>query len=180
MSDRGDEPPPVVGTAETFDRALGCRLGVAFSRSFTADDAVGSMKDARLPDEARESPDADIASTLAREGLRARVVSAERSRASRPRTRRQKNKRLRPALRFGCRASEVGARLRARRSPGERDEPRRGVACTRHRAVWAEASRVGAAGARVRSAAVRGWGTGTRGYARARGRGAARRRPVIF
>ena len=66
LSDRGDEPPPVVGTAETFDRALGCRPGVAFSRSFTADDAVGSMKDARLPDEARESPDADIASTLAR------------------------------------------------------------------------------------------------------------------
>ena len=76
LSDRGDEPPPVVGTAETFDRALGCRLGVAFSRSFTADDAVGSAKDARLPDEARESPDADIASTLARGGPRARVVSA--------------------------------------------------------------------------------------------------------
>jgi hypothetical protein len=68
LSDRGDEPPPVVGTAEAFDRALGCRLGVAFSRSFTADDAVGSMKDARLPDEARESPDADIASTFARGG----------------------------------------------------------------------------------------------------------------
>ena len=74
----------------------------------------------------------------------------------------------------GCRASEVGARLRVRRSPGERDEPRRGVACTRHRAVWAEASRVGAAGARVRSAAVRGWGTGTRpGTPGARGRGGA-------
>ena len=62
----GDEPPAVVGTAETFDRALGCRLGVTFSRSFTADDAVGSMKDARLPDEARETPDADIATTRAR------------------------------------------------------------------------------------------------------------------
>ena len=53
-----------------------------------------------------------------------------------------------------------------------RDEPRRGVACTRHRAVWAEASRAGAAGARVRSAAVRRWGTGTRaGTPGARGRG---------
>ena len=66
LSVRGDEPPAVVGTAETFDRALGCRLGVTFSRSFTADDAVGSMKDARLPDEARERPDADIATTRAR------------------------------------------------------------------------------------------------------------------
>lgn len=80
----GDEPPAVVGTAETFDRALGCRLGVTFSRSFTADDAVGSMKDARLPDEARESPDADIATTLARGGppgarrlCRARAPSEE-------------------------------------------------------------------------------------------------------
>jgi hypothetical protein len=66
LSVPGDEPPAVVGTAETFDRALGCRLGVTFSRSFTADDAVGSMKDARLPDEARETPDADIATTRAR------------------------------------------------------------------------------------------------------------------
>lgn len=80
----GDEPPPVVGTAETFDRELGWRLGVAFSRSFTAEDAVGSMKDARLPDEARESPDADIATTLARGGppgarrlCRARAPSEE-------------------------------------------------------------------------------------------------------
>ena len=68
LSVRGDEPSRFVGTAETFDRALGCRLGVAFSRSFSADDAVRSMKGARLPEEARESTDADIATTLARGG----------------------------------------------------------------------------------------------------------------